>query len=70
VAAVCPEKRALADLFIEAVQDLVTLQYAEAKALTQGTTLERFDLALEWAREKKDKIKLAFLLHTRKHGCF
>jgi hypothetical protein len=56
-------------LFVQAVQDLLTLQYAEATALTQGTSLERFDIALEWAREKKDKIKLAFLLHTHKHRC-
>jgi hypothetical protein len=53
MAALCPQKRALAD---GAIQDLVTLHYAEAEAVTK-------------AREKNDKIKLAFLLHTRKHSC-
>ena len=45
------------------------LLYDEAEALSQGISLERFDLALEAARGKKDKIKLAYLLHVQVHGC-
>jgi len=69
VVAFCSEKKALADLFVEATRDLVALHHAEAEALTQGATLDRFDLALKLAREKKDEIKLAYQLHVRKHGC-
>jgi hypothetical protein len=65
----CPERNFLTDLFLEATRDLVNLQYAEAEAMAFGAKLERFDLALECAREKKDKIKLAYMLHMQKHGC-
>ena len=57
------------DLFLEATRDLVALHDAEAQALIQGASLDRFDLAIKLARYKKDEIKLAYQLHVRKHGC-
>ena len=69
VIAFCSEKKALADLFLEATRDLIALHYAEAQALVQGANLERFDLALKLARNKKDEIRLAYQLHRQKHSC-
>jgi hypothetical protein len=67
--AFCREKKALADLLVEATRELFALHHAKAQALTQGVTLERFDIAIGLAREKKDVIKLAYQLHVNKHGC-
>ena len=57
------------DLFIAAVQDIMELQEAELEALREGTSLERFDVALDAARSKKDKIKQGYLLHVQTHRC-
>ena len=67
--AFCPKKKALADLFVDAAREFVALHHAEAEALTQGISIDRFELAIQRARDKKDKIKLAHQLHVRKHGC-
>lgn len=67
--ALCPEKKALIDLFIAAVRDIMALQDAELLAVREGTDLERFDLALGAARSKRDRIKREFMLHVEAHGC-
>ena len=67
--AFCRQKKRLADLFVEAAREIINLQRAETQALLAGANVERFDLALKLAREKKDTIKLAYQLHVRKHGC-
>ena len=67
--AFCPFRQPLADLLIAAVRDITELQDAELEALLEGTTLERFDVALDAARSKKDKIKEEYLLHVQEHGC-
>jgi hypothetical protein len=64
----CPEKKARADLFVEATRDLVALHSAEAETLTEGETLERIDTAIALARERKDEIKLAYQLTLRGTG--
>jgi len=64
-----PEKKALIDLFIAAVRDIMALQDAELLAVREGTGLERFDLALGAARSKRDRIKREFTLHVEAHGC-
>ena len=51
----CPKKKALADLFVVATHDLVTLHYAEVEALTQGTSLDRFELAIQRARDRRTR---------------
>jgi hypothetical protein len=66
---VCPEREHLSDLYIEAVRDIVSLLDYEVKAIAGGASLDRVDLALELARSKKHKIKQAYLLHVRVHGC-
>lgn len=65
----CPVRKPLSDSFVEATRELVRLHYAEAEALIHGKSLERFDVVLDLARYKKDKLKLAYLLHVRKHDC-
>jgi len=67
--ALCPVKQGLMDLFLAAVRDLIELQEAELEALQENTSLARFDVALEVARSKKDKIKEGYLLHVQTHGC-
>jgi hypothetical protein len=47
------------------------LQDAELKALQEGTSLERFDVALDAAQSRKDKIKQEYLLHVQvRAGCY
>jgi hypothetical protein len=67
--AFCRQKKRLADLFVEAAREIISLQHAETQAILGGANLERFDLALRLARQKKDEIKLAYQLHVGKHGC-
>jgi hypothetical protein len=68
----CPERKLPSDLFVEAARDIDTLLYAEPTALTKGAkraSVESFDVALVAARRKKDRIKLAYLLHVEVRGC-
>jgi hypothetical protein len=60
--AVCPVKQGLTDLFLAAVRELMELQEAELVALQEGTSLARFDVAMDAARSKKEKIKEEYLL--------
>jgi hypothetical protein len=67
---ICAEKLHLSDLYIEAVREIMQLEDAEISAVINGGVgLERFDLALRVAREKRDRAKLAFTLHLQQHGC-
>src|SRR5579862_6540956 len=64
-ASICAEKQHLSDLYIEAVRQIMQLEDAEiAAVISGGVGLERFDLALQVAREKRDRAKLAFTLHA------
>jgi hypothetical protein len=65
----CVEKWRLSDAFLEAARDIVRLQNAESKAVAEGTSLERFELAVNIARERKDAAKLAYMLRVQSHGC-
>ena len=67
--AFCPLRQALADLFIAAGGEITELQDAELEALREGTSLERFDVALDLAQSKKDQIKQEYLLHVKTHFC-
>ena len=67
--AVCPLKQALADLFIAPIRELMELQEAELEAVREGTSLDRFDVALGLAQSKKDLIKQEYLLHVKTHFC-
>ena len=63
--AVCTLKQALMDLFVAAIRELMELQEAELEALREGSSLERFDVALDATKSKKDPIKQEYLLHVK-----
>lgn len=67
---VCIERRNLGAAYLNAVHDLNELLEAQAMALVEGQPkLERFDLALTVARERRDRTKLAWASHVQAHGC-
>ena len=48
----------------------MNLQNEEAAVLVRGAPgLERFDLAIERARERRAEAKLAYILHVNRHRC-
>ena len=58
------------DLYIEAIRMISQLQDAQTTSVTVGNLgLERFNLAIQAAREKRDRAKLAYMLHIEEHGC-
>lgn len=67
--ALCPQKKALTDLFIAAVRDLMELHAAEIEAIQEGTSLDRYEVALDVARSKRYSAKQALMLHAQVHGC-
>ena len=69
-AGVCPEKRALLVAFEEAVREMVELSDQQVAALTSsGKGLERFQVAVDRARQKRERAKALYLAHLRTHGC-
>jgi len=56
-------------LFIAAVREIMALQDAEMQAVREDKSLEGFDLALDAARSKRDRLKREILLHVQAHGC-
>ena len=67
---VCHEKQRLASVFLQALRSVMHLQNEEASVLLRGAPgLERLDLALQRARERRDEAKLAYMLHVNRHGC-
>ena len=68
--AVCSEQRRLSELYLQAVQEIMQLEQAEIEAVMSSSGgLDRFHLALEVARKKRDEAKLAYMLHIQGHGC-
>ncbi len=69
-AIICPEKLELERAFLEAVRDLMKLQEQQSAVLVEtGQTLDRFNLALERARNRREHARKLYLLHIRTHGC-
>lgn len=67
---VCAEKKRLAHLFIEAVREVMTLQEREmTEVVREGIGLQRFELAIERARSKRDCAREAYQLHVQMHCC-
>ena len=68
--AICAEKQRLSEAFLGAVQQVNTLQSKNFDALTSsGAGMERFDLAFQQARKRRDEAKRAYERHLREHGC-
>jgi hypothetical protein len=69
-ASACPEKERLADAFLVALRDLITLLGEEvAEVVRAGSGIPRSDLALRLALKRRDNAKVAYFLHIQEHGC-
>ena len=67
---ICQEKVRLGYAFIHSLRTVMNLQNEEAAVLVRGAPgLERFELAIQRARERRDEAKLAYVLHISRHGC-
>ena len=66
----CGEKNRLESEFVNAAQDLITLEKQQIQAVTRGDSdLARFDLLLHMAQEKKESTKYALMTHLESHAC-
>lgn len=66
----CPEKQRLSKAFVAAVHEVMTLQTKEMQMVAQrGAGIERFELALDAARRKRDQAKREYNHHVEVHGC-
>ena len=67
---ICPEKRMLADSYLEALRELVGLHQSEmATIVGDGQKLPRSELALKRARLQLRAAKARYILHLQTHGC-
>jgi hypothetical protein len=67
---ICQEKLRLAHAFLQALRSVMHLQDEEATRLVRGAAgLDRFDLAIQRARERREEAKLAYMLHVNLHEC-
>ncbi len=58
------------DAFTKATRDVMELQNGTLAVLVAGGTgLDRIDLALKRARQKRDETKKMYLAHLQQHGC-
>jgi hypothetical protein len=66
----CPDKQRLTDAIVQTNRTLQELHDREIRALVEGKTgLDRIDIALKLARQRRDDAKLEYLRHTQSHGC-
>ena len=66
----CPDKQRLSKAFVAAVHEVMSLQSKEMQMVAQrGAGIDRFDLALDAARRKRDRAKREYNLHVVSHGC-
>gem|GEM_PF-3350694 len=67
---ICAEKKRLARQYIEALHQVMELQDQQLAALTRGGQgLQRFELALGLARQRRDRAKRLYVVHLTAHGC-
>ena len=67
---ICREKAELADALTAAIHDVFELQNQQLASLAEGRSgLDRFELAIKRARQKRDRAKQLYILHVRAHGC-
>jgi hypothetical protein len=66
----CPEKQRLSNEFVAAVGEVMSLQSKEMQMVAhRGSGIERFELALDAARRKRDRAKREYRQHLESHGC-
>jgi hypothetical protein len=67
---ICAEKKRLAHVFVDSIRTVMGLQAREiAEVAREGVGLQRFALAIERARSRRDEARQAYLLHVQVHGC-
>ena len=57
------------DTYLAASHEVLTLQDQETAEILKGGDMDRFDLALEAARLKRDAAKAVCMEHIAGHGC-
>ena len=66
----CPENERLRNLFGEAVTELLLFHEQQFGALINGEAdLERYELLIHVASDKRQTAKYALLAHIESHGC-
>ena len=63
-----PEKQQFADVFVEAVRDVMALHDKQLAAHAGASPGDRFTLAMQFARIKRDRAKKLYAIHARTHG--
>ena len=66
---ICPEKVRLTGAYVQAARAVVQLHEQEIDGLLQDKRLDRLDVALKQAQERRDEAKTALLLHQSNHHC-
>ena len=69
-ASFCDEKQRHLHAFLEAIQDLNSVQNAQLTAVLQGKNFYQYEDLIHAARERKDLAKYAFLVHVEEHHCY
>ena len=68
--AYCEEHKRLLDEFLLCIQDVVSLNAQQTRAVIDGDEdFTRFDVLLAYAHQKKNAAKYALLGHIEEHGC-
>jgi len=66
----CGEKNRLQSDFVNAAQELITLEKQQIQAVTRGDSdLAQLDLMVRMAQEKKESTKYALMAHLESHAC-
>jgi hypothetical protein len=66
----CEERRRLEEVYIDAIRNLNKLVEAQAESLIAGKgKLDRFDMAITVARERREQAMLAYRAHLESHRC-
>lgn len=66
----CPERKRLLEQFGETVRELTMLHESQFFAvLADDPDVNRFDILIHYANEKKQNAKYAYMSHLEEHGC-
>jgi hypothetical protein len=66
----CWEKKYLLDAFVKAIHEVSAAQSAQLAAVARGcSSFCDYEEWINFAREKKDLAKYAYLAHVQEHGC-
>ena len=66
----CAEKERLMRAYLEALRSVLELQDQQvSRLLGERLGMDRFDIALQRARENRDQAKTTYTRHIQGHGC-